>query len=69
MHHQHEVSSPQEQGKGSHLQSDGITEVVWVDCSRERGEDDSERRQGVCCVPSQEFRRASHLGPLVLHFR
>ena len=44
MHCQHEVSSPQEQGKGSHPQSDGITEVVWVDCSRERGEDDLESR-------------------------
>ena len=52
MHHQREVSSPQEQGRGSHPQSDSVTEVVWVDCSRERGEDHSERRQGVCHVPS-----------------
>ena len=52
MHHQSEVSSPQEQGKGSHPQSGGITEVVQVDCSRERGEDDSESRQRVCHVPS-----------------
>ena len=52
MHCQHEVSLPQEQGKGSHPQSDGITEVVRVDCSRERGEDDSESRQRVCHVPS-----------------
>ena len=57
MHHQREVSSPQEQVKGSHPQSDGITEVVQVDCSRERGEGDSESRQRVCCVPSQGFQR------------
>ena len=31
MHCQREVSSPQEQGEGSHPQSDGITEVVRVD--------------------------------------
>ena len=61
MHRQCEVSSPQEQGKGSHLQSHGITEVVQVNCSRERGEDDVESRQGVCCVLSRGFWRASHL--------
>ena len=68
MHHQREVFSPQEQGKGSHPQSDGITEVVQVDCSRERGEDDAESRQRVCHVLSRGFWRASHLGPPALHF-
>ena len=52
MHCQREVSSPQEQGEGSHPQSDSITEVVRVDCSRERGEDDSESRQRVSHVLS-----------------
>ena len=33
MHRQREVSSPQEQGEGSHPQS-AVTEVVRVDCSR-----------------------------------
>ena len=61
MHCQHEVSTPKEQGEGSHPQSDGITEVVRVDCSRERGEDDLESRQRVRRVPSRGFWRAPAL--------
>ena len=55
MHHQREVSSRQEQGEGSHPQSDGITEVVWVGCSRGKGEDDSEAGKEIVMFHHEDF--------------